>query len=77
MARSEHAGVAVIFDIWFSDTLRAKWTKVATWTIPDNVICADATVSFYAIDKSKSEQLKEDLQHFQASLPRGVKAQYY
>jgi hypothetical protein len=77
MARSEHAGIAVIFDIWFSDTLRAKWNKVATWTIPDNVICADATVTFYAIDKSKTQKLKEDLQHFEANLPKGVKARYY
>jgi hypothetical protein len=77
MARSEHAGIAIIFDVWFSDTLRAKWNKVATWTIPNNVICEDATVSFYAIDKNKTEQLKEDLQHFQASLPKGVTATYY
>jgi Ca2+/Na+ antiporter len=77
MARSEHAGIAIIFDVWFSDTLRAKWNKVATWTIPNNVICEDSTVSFYAIDKSKTEQLKENLQHFQANLPQGVEAQYY
>jgi Ca2+/Na+ antiporter len=77
MARSEHAGIAVIFDIWFSDTLRAKWNKVATWTIPDNIICADANVSFYAIDKGKTEQLKENLQRFQPNLPWGVTATYY
>ncbi|HXD76268.1 MAG TPA: hypothetical protein VN616_00600 [Puia sp.] len=77
LSRSEHAGVAIVFDSWFSDSLLAKWNKVATWTIPDNVICQDSTVTFYAIDKGQTGELRNHLEQYQPSLPFGVHVHYF
>jgi hypothetical protein len=77
LSRSEKAGVAIVFDGWFSDSLLSKWNKVATWTIPDNVICQDSTVTFYAIDKTKTGALRSHLQQYQPSLPYGVHVRYF
>lgn len=77
LSRSEKAGVAIVFDSWFSDSLLCKWNKVATWTIPDNVICQDSTVSFYAIDKSQTGELRNNLQQYQPLLPYGVHVRYF
>jgi Ca2+/Na+ antiporter len=77
LSRSENAGIAVVFDSWFSDSLLRRWSKVATWTIPDNVICGDSIVSFYAIDKRKTEKLRLDLRQYQPSLPAGIRVSYY
>ena len=40
---------AIVYDSWFDSSLLNKWKKVATWQIQNNVICGDATVSFYAV----------------------------
>jgi hypothetical protein len=77
LSRSEHAGVAIVFDSWFSDSLLSKWSKVATWTIPDNVICQDSTVTFYAIDKGQTGELRDHLHQYQPSLPFGVHVHYF
>ena len=77
LSRSEKAGVAIVFDSWFSDSLLSKWNKVATWTIPNNVICQDSTVTFYAIDKSKTGELKSNLEQYQSALPYGVHVRYF
>jgi hypothetical protein len=77
LSRSEKAGVAIVFESWFSDSLLVKWSKVATWTIPNNVICQDSTVTFYAIDKSKTGELRNNLEQYQSSLPYGVHVHYF
>jgi len=77
LSRSEQVGIAVLYESWFSDSLLARWDKVATWSIPDNVICGDSVVSFFALDKSKIPDLKKNLQEFQSSLPTGVTVKYY
>jgi hypothetical protein len=41
--------LAVIYDDWFANLIPGTWLRVARWTIPDNVSCAYATISIYAI----------------------------
>jgi hypothetical protein len=77
LSRSENAPIAIIFDSWFSDSLRVRWEKIATWTIPNNVICGDSVVSFYAIDTSRSAYLRQSLQTFQGQLPGDISVHYY
>jgi hypothetical protein len=77
LSRSEKAPIAIIFDSWFSDSLRVRWEKIATWTIPKNVICGDSVVSFYAIDTSGSAYLRQSLQTFQRQLPGDIGVHYY
>ncbi|HET6252715.1 MAG TPA: hypothetical protein VFE32_01510 [Puia sp.] len=77
LCRREKAPVAVVFDGWFSDSLLVRWNKVATWTIPDNVICGDSVVSFYAIEPGGVPYLRESLEVYQKQLPPGVTVRYF
>jgi hypothetical protein len=77
LSRSEKAPIAVVFDSWFSDSLLVRWNKVATWTIPNNVICGDSVVSFYAIDPGAKGYLRQSLEAYQSALPWGVSVRYY
>jgi hypothetical protein len=77
LSRSRGVKIAVVYDSWFSDTLRSKWTKVATWKIPDNVICGDPTVTFYAVAAGADGELRMNLQKFRSRLPAGVEVKYY
>jgi hypothetical protein len=77
LSRRDKASVAVVFDSWFSDSLLVRWNKVATWTIPDNVICGDSVVSFYAIQPGGVPYLRESLEDYQKQLPPGVTVRYF
>jgi hypothetical protein len=77
LSRRDKAPVAVVFDGWFSDSLLVKWNKVATWTIPDNVICGDSVVSFYAIETGGVPYLRQSLETYQQQLPPGVTVRYF
>jgi hypothetical protein len=77
LCRKDHAETAVVYEKWFSDSLLHRWTKVATWQIPNNVICGDDTVSFFAIGVGQGGGLKKNLQQFEPQLPAGVVVKYY
>jgi hypothetical protein len=77
LTRSEHTKIAVVYDSWFSDSLRSRWSKVASWTIPNNVICGDSIVSFYAIDPGGIGELKRALVDFAPTLPADVAVHYF
>jgi len=77
LSRVNNVRVAIVYDSWFAPDLLKRWTKVGTWTIPQNVICGDETVSFYAIDPSETDSLRQKLQEWAPSLPAEVKAAYY
>jgi hypothetical protein len=77
LSRAEGAKIAVIFDSWFSDSLLHRWDKIASWKIPNNVICGDSVVSFYAIDSSESGGLRRALLEYAPRLPSGVEVKYF
>lgn len=77
LSRRDKAPVAVVFDGWFSDSLLVRWNKVATWTIPDNVICGDSVVSFYAIESGGVPYLRQSLEAYQSQLPPGVTVRFF
>jgi hypothetical protein len=78
LCRSKGTRLAIIYDSWFeNDPLEAKWKKIATWQIQNNVICGDDTVAFYAIDPAIAGDLKKNLEAYQALLPKDVKVVYY
>lgn len=73
LAKEREMRIAVIHDIWLEDWRPKNWIKVATWTIPDNLICADKTLSFYACQGSEVPYLRESLKEFaRNSLPEEV-----
>ncbi|MEO0582491.1 MAG: hypothetical protein AAF135_09735 [Bacteroidota bacterium] len=67
--------IAVVHDIWVGAVVPHHWTKVATWTIPHNVICADETLSFYAVEENEVEALKKNLIAFSDQIPSAVHIQ--
>ena len=77
ITNSEHIDLAIVYDSWFDPALLNKWQKVATWQIGNNVICGDATVSFYAIKPGLASALKTNLKAYQQSLPADIKVEYF
>ena len=68
---------AVVYQFIYGDSLLKRWRKVASWTIRDNVVCGSPTVYFYAIDESKEDGFRKNLQAQEAVLPKGVTVKYY
>ena len=63
--------IAVVYEAWF-EGVRDDWVKVGEWKIPDNVICANDTVSFWAVNPSQRDSLAANLRAFAPELPGGV-----
>lgn len=77
LCRGQHVQTAVFYEKWFNDSMRLRWTKVATWRIQNNVICGDDSVSFFSIQAADAPVLKGHLQDFEKQLPAGVEVRYY
>lgn len=77
LSKQEGVKVAVIYDSWFNNSFKNKWQKIATWQIPDNVVCGDDIVSFYAVDPLHASDLKSNLMTYQKKLPAEVEVRYY
>jgi hypothetical protein len=77
LTKNEGARIAICYDYFTMPGLRQYWTKVATWTIPNNVTCGDATVAIYAVDSIDAPDLKKNLVEFQPHLPQDVEVHYY
>lgn len=76
-SRANHAKLAIVYDNWFDSSLLKRWTKVGEWKIRNNVICGDDRVSFYAVDATFAEEMKNNLKTYQKKLPSSVEAKYY
>jgi hypothetical protein len=75
LSRQAGARIAIVYDYWYGGQvggLPAEWTRVGQWTIPNNVIAAGETVSFYAPDPSEAPHLIQCLREFSTQLPREV-----
>lgn len=77
LARAKDAKLALVFDEWFDPALLHKWTKVATWQIPNNVICGSDIVCFYALRPEDVLTVRDNLKNYQSSLPSEVQVKYY
>jgi hypothetical protein len=75
-ARRRQASIAVVYDRWFEKRgpgcVPRDWVKVGEWTIRGNVVCGDATVSFYATDSTATDALARNLRAFSTRLPPTV-----
>ncbi len=77
IARREGVKVAVVHDRWFNDHcggVSKSWVPCGRWTIPNNYLCADKTVTFYAVDPSESQLLRNHLRDFELKLPRTIQS---
>lgn len=77
-AAAESAGVriAIIYEDWLKLTrtraVPAQWTKVGSWRLRDNLVCACDSVAFFACRSEERARLKECLCLFARQLPRMV-----
>jgi hypothetical protein len=84
-ARDRGTKIAVLYDAWFKPGafggiahgrkggLPADWVRVGQWTIQDNLVGGDATVSFYAVQPAEQDSLMARLRAFARSLPPRVR----
>ena len=72
IAKKNGARIAIIYDDWFSGLVPRDWIRIGRWTIPNNVIAGDSTVSFYALDPSEAAHLSASLGDFYSQLPIDV-----
>jgi hypothetical protein len=71
---ARRTNIAIVYTPWFRPFggLPAEWKEVGRWTLRRNVICGDATVSFYAVDPGERSRLAESLRQFSPLLPGNV-----
>lgn len=76
LAREHHVEIAVVYESWYGlyGGLPKTWEKVGTWTVSDNLVLGDSTVTFYAVDKSEAQALRDNMNAFATQLPIGVQA---
>ena len=64
----------VIYRSWFADAIPPDWIQVGTWKVPEEVVVADRTVTFYATRPADAALLERALEAFAARLPSSVTA---
>ena len=64
--------IAIVYDEWFAGMLPPEWVRVGTWTIRNNMVAANDTVSFYAVDRAEAARLTQCLREFSSQLPGDV-----
>ncbi len=81
---AEGARIAVIYDSWFGynpasgkASVPPGWVRVADWTIPGNVVCGGATVTWYALLQEEARPLRSALVAFSEKLPTDVVVRFY
>ncbi len=63
--------IAIVYDLWLPN-LPESWKKVGEWAMPNNFVCGDNVVSFYAVAEEEKIRLPQTLRHFSPSLPADV-----
>ena len=67
--------VAIVAEPWFNADQLPKWTRIASWDIPDGH--KDKQVTFYAINQYDTTRLRQNLHSYQHLLPATVSVRYY
>ncbi|MDT8898094.1 hypothetical protein QYE77_07410 [Thermanaerothrix sp. 4228-RoL] len=66
---TRRADAVMIYTAWFPEELPAAWQIVGEWTIPENLICGDDTVTFLAPRADTAATLRTNLRTFAPYLP--------
>ncbi len=75
LSKKRNTQIAMVYTNWFGGDLPSfpsDWTLVGSWTIENNVICAENTVSFLAVKEAEVPHLRESLLSFSEQLPPSV-----
>ncbi|HET6898569.1 MAG TPA: hypothetical protein VFK70_09485 [Vicinamibacteria bacterium] len=72
LAAAAPPAAVVVYRSWFADAIPPDWIQVGTWRVPEEVVVADRTVTFYATRPAEAALLARALDAFQARLPPTV-----
>ena len=72
MCAEKQVQIAIIYDSWFKGEIPEGWIKAGEWTIRNNHICGDSTVSFYAVGEDHLAHLTSSLKSFSRKLDQDV-----
>ena len=75
LSKKDGIRVAIVAEPWFSANQLPKWTRIASWDIPDGHRAEKIT--FYAINQYDTTRLRQNLQNYQHLLPSTVSVSYY
>jgi hypothetical protein len=74
LAEPAPPAAVVVYRSWFASAIPADWIQVGTWKVPEEVVVADRTVTFYATRPADAALLARGLAAFEARLPPAVVA---
>jgi len=76
LCRTRGTEIAIVHKSWLLDAkpgrVPAPWIEAGTWTIADNIVCGDSTVTFFACDSTHLPGLLANLRAFASDLPPGI-----
>ncbi len=70
IARENNAAIALVYDKWFEEYggVPPEWQKAGEWTVEENIILKDNTLSFYALRPEEWQNLVKNLRSFSNEL---------
>lgn len=74
LTQARKVKIAIIYESWFHDkcTLPKEWIKAGTFSIQNNVICGDETVTFFAVEPEEAPKLRANLREFSKELSKEI-----
>ncbi|HEX2981292.1 MAG TPA: hypothetical protein VHO48_13565 [Anaerolineaceae bacterium] len=70
IAEKEKVQIAMVFDTWFDEDpiLPTEWAKIGKWTIQNNVVCGEDTVTFYTLGEKINKNRSKAFEDFTSGL---------
>jgi hypothetical protein len=72
LAEADPPAAVVLYKSWFADAIPPEWIEVGSWRVPEKVVVADRTVSFFATRPQEAAALSRALAAFAPRLPPDV-----
>lgn len=76
LCRARGTEIAVVYKNWLLDSKPGRipdsWIEAGAWTISDNIVCGEATVTFFACDSTRLPALLVNLRAYSPALPPEV-----
>ncbi|GGB19734.1 hypothetical protein [Puia dinghuensis] len=76
LSRKDGVRAAIVSDPWFSPGELPKWSKVASWKLPDTQSSSGEVLNFYGINNDTS-WLRKSLHDYELYLPARIAVKYY
>jgi hypothetical protein len=72
LAESAPPAAVIVYRSWFASAIPPDWIQVGTWRVPEEVVVADRTVTFYATRPAEAALLSRALAAYEPRLPGTV-----